>query len=38
VLREYSKTNAQYVIKFIENHQLKPLSQREAMKWINKNE
>ena len=35
ILREYSKTDARAVIKFIENNQLAPLSEREALKWLN---
>ncbi len=34
VLREYSKTNSLWVINFVKNNQLAPLSQREAMKFI----
>lgn len=34
VLREYSKTDPKAVVTFVENHQLKPLSKREALKWI----
>ena len=33
-LREYSKTNAQAVINFVENNELAPLSKREALKWL----
>jgi len=32
VLREYAKTNPDLVIKFVEDHPLKPLSKREALK------
>ncbi|MCL6603711.1 MAG: DNA alkylation repair protein [Paenibacillus sp.] len=35
-LREYSKTNAASVKDFVEKENLKPLSKREALKWINK--
>ena len=35
-LREYSKTDAQWVEHFVHNHELKPLSRREAMKRIEK--
>lgn len=35
ILREYSKTNAQFVIDFVATHQLSPLSEREALKWLN---
>lgn len=34
VLREYAKTNRDYVREFVETHQLKPLSKREALKHI----
>ncbi|MCF8364328.1 MAG: DNA alkylation repair protein [Bacteroidales bacterium] len=34
VLREYSKTDPEKVIKFVENHELKPLSRKEALKVI----
>lgn len=33
-LREYSRTNPEYVIQFVDNHQLSGLSEREALKWI----
>jgi 3-methyladenine DNA glycosylase AlkD len=36
VLREYSKTNATAVTNFVNNQQLAPLSQREALKWLNR--
>ncbi len=35
-LREYSKTDADTVITFVNKHPLKPLSQREALKVINR--
>ncbi len=35
-LREYSKTNLDWVLKFLNSHSLKPLSKREAMKYANK--
>jgi 3-methyladenine DNA glycosylase AlkD len=35
-LREYSKTNATSVMDFIHNHNLKSLSKREGLKWLNK--
>jgi 3-methyladenine DNA glycosylase AlkD len=35
VLREYAKTNPQWVIDFVERQPLKPLSRREAMKHLN---
>ncbi len=35
-LREYSKTNAEWVINFTENTQLSNLSKREALKWLNR--
>jgi 3-methyladenine DNA glycosylase AlkD len=34
-LREYSKTDAQFVIDFVEEHELSSLSKREALKWLN---
>ena len=34
VLREYSKTDAEAVINFVENNELAPLSKREALKWL----
>ncbi len=33
-LREYSKTDAQAVINFVENNELASLSKREALKWL----
>jgi len=33
-LREYSKTDAQVVIDFVENNELATLSKREALKWL----
>ncbi len=33
-LREYSKTDAQAAINFVENNELAPLSKREALKWL----
>lgn len=33
-LREYSKTDPGFVIRFVQNHELSGLSQREAMKWL----
>lgn len=33
-LREYSKTNPQAVLQFVASHQLKPLSQKEALKVV----
>ena len=35
-LREYSKTDPQKVLNFVNTHPLKPLSQREALKVINR--
>lgn len=35
-LREYSKTNATAVTTFVNNHTLPSLSQREALKWLKK--
>lgn len=34
VLREYSKTNAEIVIAFVQENKLSPLSEKEALKWI----
>jgi len=34
ILREYSKTDAHAVINFVENNELAPLSNREALKWL----
>ena len=33
-LREYSKTDAESVIRFVKQTELAPLSQREALKWL----
>ncbi|MBD2864866.1 DNA alkylation repair protein [Paenibacillus oceani] len=33
-LREYSKTDADAVRRFVANHALSPLSEREALKWL----
>lgn len=35
-LREYSKTNIDWVLKFLNDHSLTPLVKREAMKYANK--
>lgn len=35
-LREYSKTNPDWVISFVANHKLSPLSEKEALKRISK--
>lgn len=37
MLREYSKTNPDWVIEFTTKNKLDKLSQREALKWLNKN-
>jgi len=37
ILREYSKTDAESVIDFVESQKLAPLSRREAYKWLKKN-
>lgn len=38
ILREYSKTDAQFVIDYVNHNQLSGLSKREALKWLkNKN-
>jgi len=36
VLREYSKTNPDYVIDYVDKNDLSGLSKREALKWINR--
>jgi 3-methyladenine DNA glycosylase AlkD len=36
ILREYSKTNPDEVKEYVVNHELKPLSKREALKIINR--
>lgn len=36
VLREYSKTDPHAVQLFIQQHELKPLSTREGLKWLNR--
>lgn len=36
ILREYSKTDPDWVIRFVENTDLANLSRREALKWINR--
>ena len=36
-LRDYSKENPAAVINFIKNNKLKPLSEREGLKWLKKN-
>lgn len=33
-MREYSKTDAQAVINFVEDNELSNLSKREALKWL----
>jgi 3-methyladenine DNA glycosylase AlkD len=33
-LREYSKTDPGFVVRFVKNHELSGLSQREALKWL----
>jgi 3-methyladenine DNA glycosylase AlkD len=35
-LREYSKTNPEWVLGFIAANKLKPLSRREGLKWLNR--
>ncbi len=35
ILREYSKTNSEWVVNFVETTNLEPLSRREALKWLN---
>ena len=34
ILREYSKTNPEFVIDYVENNSLSGLSHREALKWL----
>ena len=34
ILREYSKTDPEWIVDFVDRVQLHPLSKREAMKWI----
>ncbi|MCD4732151.1 MAG: DNA alkylation repair protein, partial [Bacteroidales bacterium] len=36
ILREYSKTDAEWVIGFVKKNQLAPLSHREGLKWLNR--
>lgn len=36
MLREYSKTDKNWVINFVNTNQLAPLSKREALKWLEK--
>ncbi len=38
ILREYSKTESDWVIEFVKKHQLAPLSHKEALKWLNRKE
>ncbi|UBH22728.1 DNA alkylation repair protein [Macrococcus armenti] len=38
ILREYSKTDAAYVINFVQQHTLSNLSSKEALKWLNNQE
>ena len=35
VLREYSKTDTEFVIDYVKKHPMSGLSQREALKWLN---
>ena len=35
ILREYSKTNPDFVVQYVGEHTLSGLSQREALKWLN---
>ena len=37
-LRQYSKTDATAVLDFVNSHTLAPLSEREALKWLNRNQ
>ena len=34
VLREYSKTDAEFVVDYVKKHSMSGLSQREALKWL----
>jgi len=34
ILREYSKTDPVFVVRFVQSHELSGLSQREALKWL----
>lgn len=34
ILREYSKTDPEWVVDYVKNHPLAPLSKREALKWL----
>jgi len=34
MLREYSKTDPGWVVRFVQNHELSGLSRREALKWL----
>lgn len=36
ILREYSKTNSEWVLAFVEKHDLHKLSKREALKWLSR--
>ena len=36
ILREYSKSDPEWVTSFINENELRPLSVREGMKWIDK--
>lgn len=36
-LREYSKTDAEYVVRFVKTHVLSGLSEKEALKWLRNN-
>jgi 3-methyladenine DNA glycosylase AlkD len=37
ILREYSKTDAAFVMAYVEKYPLSGLSQREALKWLKNN-
>ena len=37
ILREYSKTDAEFVVDYVEKYPLSGLSQREALKWLKNN-
>lgn len=36
ILREYSKTNPEFVVNYVAKNELAPLSKREALLWMNK--
>jgi 3-methyladenine DNA glycosylase AlkD len=36
MLREYSKTDANWVVSFIEQHSIEGLAKREGLKWLHR--